>query len=652
MEGYAFSLEQRLKVELEAKVGNDPTILLRVPTIETYRHILHLLLFVEEVRMSLDIRQYDLHRQAAYKDMKGGRLFKLRVPKLAEKRPSVLRGDYVQVRQSDNPYCVHKGFVHFVNLEDILVSFHHSFNPHKLYDVQFSFTRTPLKQQHQALDNLNTEVWQRLNYGCKTSYDFGLKNITILGKVKLNAGQIDAVHFGMHQREQPLIIHGPPGTGKTATVVELILQLHNSRRGHILVCAPSNSAADLLAHNLSFRISPQEMLRLNAVQRSFKTLEPPSLLDYCFRSVDGTSNFELPKLHMLSAYRVIVCTCVSAGYIRGLGIDPGHFSHIIIDEAGEALETEALIPFQLATSMTSLVLAGDHLQLGPIVRSPTALEWRMDRSLMERMVVSAREQVHITKLTNSYRAHPMLLKLYSTLFYNNELIACADPTFVNSLTHWPPLPNKNVPMLFAHTEGIEDREKDSPSWFNEKEVNTVSNFVHLLLPYVEAKDIGIITPYRKQCDKFLRKFRDLYPKMKIGTVENFQGMERKVIIISLVRSKEDHLPDDAKFKLGFCANPKRLNVAISRAQALLIVVGNGNLFGKHDPHWRFLLQYCQEHNLFYGKPPVWETGESSMATNSNNSNLFHLLTNVNFGNKNNMESNEDVNVDQAWREDY
>jgi hypothetical protein len=118
----------------------------------------------------------------------------------------------------------------------------------------------------------------------------------------------------------PLLISS--GTGKTATVVELILQLHNTTSGKFLVCAPSNSAADLLAHNLSLRISPKEMLRLNAVQRNPKSVEPPSLIDYSFRSINGSSNFELPGLHILAAYRVIVCTCVSAGYVRGLGIEP------------------------------------------------------------------------------------------------------------------------------------------------------------------------------------------------------------------------------------------------------------------------------------------------------------------------------------------
>jgi helicase MOV-10 len=169
--------------------------------------------------------------------------------------------------------------------------------------------------------------------------------------------------------------------------------------------------------------------------------------------------------------------------------------------------------------MTSLALAGDHLQLGPIVRSSTALQWRMDRSLMERMVkMHARECIHVTKLTHSYRAHPMILKvsykiqkkvgrkakltffiffyflfytlqLYSELFYKNELIACADPSVVNSLTKWPHLPNNKIPMMFAHLEGKEDREKNSPSWFNGQEVDMVNFFIAHLTPFVATKDI-------------------------------------------------------------------------------------------------------------------------------------------------------------------
>lgn len=200
----------------------------------------------------------------------------------------------------------------------------------------------------------------------------------------------------------------------------MILQIVLKSNDTVLVCAPSNNAADLLAHRLAEKLTPRQLLRLNAMLRNYKTLEPASLIDFCYREPDSNS-FTIPPRHILESYKVVVCTCITSGYIYSMGVEKGHYSYIIVDEAGEAYETEALVPFQLANEKTVLVLAGDHKQLGPIVRSSTVLEWKFDRSLMESMLERGYEGA--SKLVQSYRAHPKILEVlmtyYSMIGYNN-----------------------------------------------------------------------------------------------------------------------------------------------------------------------------------------------------------------------------------------
>jgi len=181
-----------------------------------------------------------------------------------------------------------------------------------------------------------------------------------------------------------------------------------------------------------------------------------------------------------------------------------------------------------------------------------------------------------------------------------------------SLLSWEELPNPSFPLMFIHSEEEEARDEDSPSWFNFREKEIVGKVIKQLLDHrglrLTPDDIGVITPYRKQVQKINHLVHFLgspYKDCKVGTVENFQGQERKVIILSLVRSRETNLAHDTKFKLGFCDNPKRLNVAISRAKDLLIIVGNGKLFGSNDIHWAALLTYFKLHNLFKGPIPTW-----------------------------------------------
>jgi helicase MOV-10 len=176
-----------------------------------------------------------------------------------------------------------------------------------------------------------------------------------------------------------------PGTGKTVTIVEAIKQiLRRNTSARVLACAPSNSAADVIALRLSELLKTDELFRFYAPSREKKTV-PPNLLPYTFENKDGL--FSHPPVDTVKAYRVVVCTCVSAAFTLGIGVDRGHFSHVFIDEAGQATEIEAMVAVKnAAIASTKLILSGDPKQLRPIVHSVIADELGLSVSYLERLM--------------------------------------------------------------------------------------------------------------------------------------------------------------------------------------------------------------------------------------------------------------------------
>jgi helicase MOV-10 len=174
-----------------------------------------------------------------------------------------------------------------------------------------------------------------------------------------------------------------PGTGKTVTIVEAIRQLLAADpNNRIFACAPSNSAADLIAQRLT-TLGRDNLFRLNALSR-YKSTLPKILLP--FSLLDGDT-FAVPPLPTLSKYRVIVSTCFSASVPYGLGLPRGHFSHIFVDEAGQGAEPEIMVAVKtMADEATNVVLSGDMKQLGPIVRSPVARELGLAMSYLDRLM--------------------------------------------------------------------------------------------------------------------------------------------------------------------------------------------------------------------------------------------------------------------------
>jgi len=211
----------------------------------------------------------------------------------------------------------------------------------------------------------------------------------------------------------------------------------------------------------------------------------------------------------------------------------------------------------------------------------------------------------LTKLVENYRSHPNILYIPNKAFYESELIASAPIMISHNLNFWEHLPKRGFPLIFHGVEGQDNREGNSPSWYNSEECQVVKYYVDLLVKDTRSnrcklEEIGVVTPYHKQAKKIRRLMKASdYGDVTVGSVEEYQGNERRVIIISTVRSSVDFLDYDNKHKLGFLSNPKRFNVAVTRAQALLIVIGNPKVL-ERDIHWRTLLHFCIENDAYIG----------------------------------------------------
>ncbi|KAF9622588.1 hypothetical protein IFM89_032487 [Coptis chinensis] len=409
----------------------------------------------------------------------------------------------------------------------------------------------------------------------------------------------------------PYVIHGPPGTGKTLTLVEAMLQLYKTRNNtRILVCASSNSAADHILEKLInkefVKVEESKIFRLNATSRPYEDVHPENIRfcyfqDYVFRC---------PPIKALMRYRIVISTYMSASLLYAEGIKQGHFSHIFLDEAGQASEPETMVPISnLCRRETVVVLAGDPMQLGPVIYSKDAETYGLGKSYLERLFECEfyhnEDENYVTKLVRNYRCHPAILELPSKLFYKGELIADKEEGDSSIDAYEDILPNKKFPVLFIGIQGCDEREGNNPSWFNRIEASKVVEIIRKLRASADLNDsdIGVITPYRQQVLKLKKILEDQLdmPDVKVGSVEQFQGQERQVIIISTVRSTVRHNEFDRVHYLGFLSNPRRFNVAITRARSLVVIIGNPHIITK-DPYWDKLLRYCADNNSYQGCP--------------------------------------------------
>lgn len=420
----------------------------------------------------------------------------------------------------------------------------------------------------------------------------------------------------------PYVIFGPPGTGKTSTVIEAIAQIVKLKPlAHILVTAKSNASCDDIGNRLLRYVSVNKVLRIYSPAFDKK----PDKID---KNLQQISNFRSrytcscrkrscpeampcddPSYEEFYTARVVIATLTSCGRLVSAKVNNDHFDYIFIDEAACECEPSTLVPITgLGASIrgvsAQIVLSGDHHQLGAIINHPFSRKLGMEKSMMERMMQTNKHyqrspnynRMFVTQLVKNYRSHPALLHFSNENFYDSQLVAVCNPAVANFAIGWEGLMlNKDFPMLF-HTTKTRSKEV-GVSLMNEGEVNLVDTYVQTLLGQgingkeVLETDIGIISPYCAQRDRFREQFESLYPKLEVGTVDSFQGREKKIIIMSTVRSGTKHV--------GFLRNVKRLNVALTRAQCLLIIVGNATTLQKCQI-WNKFIGYCFENHAVVG----------------------------------------------------
>ena len=327
---------------------------------------------------------------------------------------------------------------------------------------------------------------------------------------------------------------------------------------------------------------------------------------------------EWPSVEEFSSFQIVIATLTGSSRLGRSNLDKGHFDYIFLDECAAATEPESLIPIiglgiktkndfegldrgQNKIQITSnLVLLGDHKQLSAVINSNISAMMGLGVSLMERIMTKRRykpnpkyNSKYVIQLIDNYRSHPALLQFSNSMFYGKMLRAKVPDELGNFAKNFHALPNQNFPILFHSVKTSSQIKHDTKSSFNYGEIKKVQFYVKLLLEQgidgkkVEKQDIGIISPYRAQLEA-LRKV--LSKGIEIGTAEYYQGREKKIIIISTVKSNTG---------IGFLKNEKRLNVVLTRAQSLLIIVGNPSTL-QQDSMWKAFIHFCYQNNAFVG----------------------------------------------------
>ncbi|XP_037569534.1 putative helicase MOV-10 isoform X2 [Dermacentor silvarum] len=578
--------------------------LLRQPLCpENYVEKLQLLLHLEEVQLSRDLEERVLCPAPLRID---GCLARLNLSSWLEEAQFPPRvGDRVLLQPADAPSVQlnFEGFVHQVMSDEAILrvspAFHEEMvkNPGQTWELRFQLNRTPLRRCHLAV-RISRPLIRSLLFPKKQPQTVTRKWPLKLVNEQLNELQQEAVNRIMvaSKCSLPYVVWGPPGTGKTVTLVEAILQVFlNIEHSRVIACAPSNSAADLLAEKLwtSGKLVSSDIVRLLGFQRDVDAV-PPRIKHICV----NTGNLKKAARH-----RIVVATVATAGALYGLGLPPDHFTHGFLDEAGQATEPETLVVMGLVClAGGSLILGGDPMQLGPVVRSRLAVKGGLGESLLHRLLLgssgmSQPKQLNclpLTRLRNSYRCTQSLLEPYSKLFYDSQLLSCVGKQDRGALPDFP--------VFFHGVRGCAQKEGSCPSWFNPSEVVQVTRYLQRafgpwgLLP----EQVGVVTPYRKQAQKLrcLMDSLDL-PHCKLGSAEEFQGQERSLIIVSTVRGSEAMSANSSIQNLDFIFCARRFNVAISRASAMLVVVGNPDVLTL-DANWKSLMDYCSSHKTCYG----------------------------------------------------
>lgn len=448
----------------------------------------------------------------------------------------------------------------------------------------------------------------------------------------LNSSQVDAIRFALSARDLA-VLHGPPGTGKTTAVVELIRQAIR-RDAKVLACAPSNLAVDNLLERLlnageravrvghPARVSPElrehtldliverhpDVRLANRLVREASTLRDRAarftrakpapgakreMHAEAKRLLDDARRLEKQVVQHVLDTATVICATTTAVDSEVFG--QRAFDWLVIDEACQSTEPGCWIPL---ARCERLVLAGDHCQLPPTVVSREAQRDGLGASLQERLMELCGSRIS-RRLTVQYRMHEQIMEFPSAVFYESSLIA-ADSVRSHRLCDLPGVALSEMtetPLRFIDTAGSghdEQIEPDGESRFNAGEGEIVCGQVRQLLECgVSAADIAVITPYAAQ----VRHLRESLAALgvDVDTVDGFQGREREAVVISLVRSNRD-------FEIGFLADTRRMNVAMTRARRKLIVIGDSATVASH-PFYRQMLDYFEMQGAYR---TVWE----------------------------------------------
>jgi ATP-dependent RNA/DNA helicase IGHMBP2 len=449
----------------------------------------------------------------------------------------------------------------------------------------------------------------------------------------LNASQQEAVRFAL-TADDLAIIHGPPGTGKTTTVVELIRQI--VRRGQtVLACAPSNLAVDnllerlvaagenairlghparvlpeLRAHTLDLLVENHPEMRLvNKLTREAYALQRQAAKYTRARPEPGARKAMRQEARAMLAdarrmedqlvERLLDAAPILCATTTGLDqsvVGRRFFDWCVMDEASQSTEPGAWVPLQYAHR---LVLAGDHCQLPPTVISPQAAAEGFAVSLMERLLDDQPGSAIARRLTIQYRMHQAIMAFPSQEFYEGSLEAAPAVRYhlLPDLAGVQATSLTETPVHFVDSAGAsydEVVEPEGESRLNPLEAEVVLQKVQALLEAgLPPTAIAVITPYAAQA-QWLRE-RLKATEVEVDTVDGFQGREKEVVIVSLVRS-------NAEGEIGFLADVRRMNVALTRARRKLIVVGDSATVTAH-PFYQRLVDYFEAIDAYHS---VWE----------------------------------------------
>lgn len=424
----------------------------------------------------------------------------------------------------------------------------------------------------------------------------------------LNATQEEAMNKVLHAKDVA-IVHGSPGTGKTTTLVEVVYEtLH--RENQVLVCAQSNMVVDWISEKLvdrgvsvlrignpsrvndkmlSFTYErrfeshpdyPQLWSIRKAIRelyaRSRKGAEREAVRQKINSLKDRATELEIRiNESLFSEARVIACTLVGSANRLLTG---QKFGTLFIDEAAQALEAACWIPIRKADRV---ILAGDHCQLPPTVKAPEALRAGLGHTLMQTIVKNKPDTVSLLKL--QYRMNDEIMRFSSEWFYGGMLQSAPEVKYRSILDF-------DTPIEWINTEGLDCNEEFIGENYGRINKSEAELSIEQLKGYItkigrerflnERIDVGMISPYKAQV-QYLRRlvrndafFKPYRQAITINTVDGFQGQERDVILISLVRANEEG-------QIGFLNDLRRMNVAITRARMKLIILGDASTLTRH-----------------------------------------------------------------------